>query len=69
MIGFLPSSTNRTPVYTSASRKVGYMSGAWFVDLEGRKVALIIRYHIDLPDANASVSGSHLITPESCFEG
>lgn len=59
----------RTPVYTVASRKVGYIDGQWFTDLEGRRVARITKYHVELPAASQSCCGSHLVSPDERYEG
>ena len=70
MAGFHePPGTARYPVYTVASRKVGYMEGVWFLDLEGRRVARITKYHIELPAATSSLSAVHVVTPDERYEG
>lgn len=58
----------RTPVYTCDSRKVGYICGQWFMRVDGTLVARITRYHIELPEATSSLSGSNLICPEESWE-
>jgi hypothetical protein len=69
MIGFKPQRRIRTPVYTASSEKVGYMYGDYYTDLDGIIVARITKYHIELPAASACVSGSHVVTPDSTYEG
>ena len=68
-IGYKPGRKKREPVYSSASIKVGYLEGSWFTDLQGRKIARITKYHVELPAANSSCSGSHVVTPDSTYEG
>lgn len=59
----------RTPVYTVASRKVGYMCGDCYTDLNGKVIARILRYKVELPASTSSVSGSHIVTPDPTYEG
>lgn len=59
----------RSPVYTTASRKVGYIQGEWYLGLGGQKIARITKYHSELPAATSSLSAVHVITPDSTYEG
>jgi hypothetical protein len=70
MAGFHdPPGPVRWPIYTTDSRKVGYMEGVWYTDLRGRKIARITKYHVELPAATSSLSAVHVVTPDSTYEG
>ena len=67
-IGFYQArDRRRSPYYSATGEKLCYLEGEWLTDLEGRKLARILRYHVELAEAK-DVEGSVWITADEIHE-